>query len=87
MTGEYFLSITQLSEKVSASAAWIYEEVNAGTFPHPLQIGGMSRWSGLEVEAWMEVVKNQPRALRIRTSPKARQAQKKSSTVSQELSR
>ena len=72
MNGEYFLSIAQVCEKVSVSSSFIYERINEGTFPLPIQLGGMSRWRGAEVDEWMAALANQPRSLRTRTSPKGR---------------
>ncbi len=43
-----------LSEYVSFGRSRIYQLIQDGSFPAPIKIGKSSRWSMLEVDAWVE---------------------------------
>jgi excisionase family DNA binding protein len=48
------IPIADVAAATSMSRATIYRAVKAGTFPAPAKIGGMSRWSRQEIEAWIK---------------------------------
>lgn len=65
MTGEYLMSVSMVSEKVSMSKTTIYELIEQGKFPIPLRINGsnkLTRWRGSDVDAWIAEESSKPRA-------------------------
>ncbi len=62
--GEQFLRLPQVIEKTGMSRATIYKLVKKG-FPKPVKIAGgyASAWLASEVEAYMQAIVSQQRAV------------------------
>ena len=57
--GEIILSKKETSRTVNKSSTTLWRDVNAGTFPAPIQVGiGRVGWLKSEVQEW---IKNRPR--------------------------
>jgi prophage regulatory protein len=52
-TNDRLLPLSKVEEMVGYGKTWIYEEIRAGRFPKPLKFGSSSRWSLLQVQAWI----------------------------------
>lgn len=53
MQDDAWLSIAEVSRRVTLSRATIYRHITAGTFPAPTQLGPNTvRWRASEVAAW-----------------------------------
>jgi excisionase family DNA binding protein len=64
MTGEYLMSVGEVSDKVSMSKTTIYELIAAGKFPIPMRINGsdkLTRWRGADIDAWIAEEAGKPR--------------------------
>jgi len=44
----------------------LYRLIAKGDFPKPIQIGAASRWSEIEVQAWIETKRKAPREMSVR---------------------
>jgi prophage regulatory protein len=56
---ETFLPFSAVQAATGLSRSTIYEKIGQGTFPAPIKIGRASRWSTLELRAWMESLRMQ----------------------------
>lgn len=64
LTNERFLTLSDVIAKTSFSKTTIYRWISEGRFPRQIAFSaGCSRWSALEIEAWMEQMKNMPPAV------------------------
>ena len=57
-TGDRFVTIREVSERLCVCKASIYSWAKAGLFPKPTKFGSSSRWSLQEIEEW---VKSRPK--------------------------
>ncbi len=49
------LRLRDVTERTGLGSSTIYRYINAGTFPAPVKIGGVTaRWRESAVEAWMD---------------------------------
>jgi prophage regulatory protein len=55
-TGDRLLRRWQVEERVGLKKSAIYNHINAGTFPEPIQLRGKRtvRWRASEIDAWIE---------------------------------
>ena len=52
---ETFLPFSAVQATTGLSRSTIYEKISQGTFPAPIKIGRASRWSMIELRAWMDL--------------------------------
>ena len=57
-----FITINQITIKISRSKSVIYRLINNGEFPPPIKIGRGSVWPESEIDAWMQDLINRSRA-------------------------
>lgn len=48
------LPFPEVQAATGLSRSTIYEKISQGAFPPPIKIGRASRWSMIELQAWME---------------------------------
>lgn len=54
MTPTVLIAIKEVCRRTGICRAKVYQLMKAGTFPQATHIGTASRWSELEVQAWVE---------------------------------
>ncbi|WP_236247390.1 helix-turn-helix transcriptional regulator [Pseudomonas tohonis] len=47
------IKLPEVCRQAGFGKSAIYEMISAGTFPGPIKLGCASRWSQLEVQAWI----------------------------------
>ncbi|GBL59225.1 MULTISPECIES: helix-turn-helix transcriptional regulator [Pseudomonas] len=52
------LKLPEVSRQVGFGKSAIYEMIAAGAFPEPIKLGCASRWSQMEIQAWIETQKS-----------------------------
>jgi len=72
--GDYLLTIEQVMTKTSLSGTWIRDRIREKKFPAPVEVGGLSRWVGSEIDAWICEIQQLPRG----TRPSPRHPERKS---------
>ena len=55
--GPALLDVKAVAALFQSSPATIWRRVNDGTMPHPIRIGGMTRWARDEIDAVIERAK------------------------------
>ncbi len=50
---DQLLTVHAAAAKISMSVSWLYQAVQQGKFPRPIRLGGASRWSSREIDAWI----------------------------------
>jgi prophage regulatory protein len=53
-TIDILIKLPEVCRQVGFGKSTIYELIAAGAFPTPAKLGRYSRWSQLEVQAWIE---------------------------------
>ncbi|WP_371369987.1 helix-turn-helix transcriptional regulator [Pseudomonas sp. QL9] len=48
------IKLPEVCRQAGFGKSAIYDMITAGTFPEPIKLGFASRWSQLEVQAWIE---------------------------------
>ena len=48
------LRLREVRTMIGLSAATIYRNVAAGTFPRPVKVGGASRWRLSDLQVWLD---------------------------------
>lgn len=59
---DVLLQLPEVCRQAGFGKTAIYRMVKEGTFPEPIKLGPASRWSQLEVQAWIEEQKAARRA-------------------------
>lgn len=47
------LNLTDLIAEIRMGHSWIYDEIKAGRFPHPIKLGRASRWRRSDISKWL----------------------------------
>ena len=63
--GPVLLDVKAVAALFQSSPATIWRRVNDGTIPHPVRIGGMTRWVSNEIDAVIDHAKT------VRDGPEA----------------
>lgn len=59
---DVLLQLPEVCRQAGFGKTAIYRMMKEGTFPEPIKIGPASRWSQIEVQAWIEKQKAARRA-------------------------
>lgn len=51
---DVLIKLPEVSRQIGLGKTAIYAMMKLHTFPHPIKYGRESRWSQLEVQAWIE---------------------------------
>ncbi|WP_296258500.1 MULTISPECIES: helix-turn-helix transcriptional regulator [unclassified Pseudomonas] len=55
---DILIKLPEVCRQVGFSKSTVYEMIAAGNFPMPAKLGRYSRWSQLEVQAWITLQKS-----------------------------
>nr|WP_294865358.1 AlpA family transcriptional regulator [uncultured Pseudogulbenkiania sp.] len=57
------LRLPQVKDKVGLGKTTIYARIKSGDFPKPVKIGRISGWDEVDLDAWIEQLKQASRSV------------------------